>query len=102
MLFVFPVSGYSKTTYLTMEASESVVKLKNGESTKMYITPIANIRTELKLFNSVFYLDRTPFKNLILDPDTYHEPDVPSRVPKFSYSGYVSFYCVITKLISLK
>ncbi|XP_055322824.1 uncharacterized protein LOC129578378 isoform X2 [Sitodiplosis mosellana] len=85
----FTTSGYSKTTYLTMEASESVVKLKNGESKTMYITPIANIRTELKLFNAIFYLDRTPFKNLILDPESYQEPNIPNRVSsKFSYSGY--------------
>lgn len=76
-----------------MEASESVVRLKNGESTTLCITPIANIRTELKLFNAVFHLDRTQFKNLILNPDSYQEPNIPNRIStKFSYSGYVSFY----------
>lgn len=88
-MLLFAVSGYSKTTYLTMEASESVVKLKNGEATNMFIMPIANIRTELKLFNAIFYLDRTPFKNLILDPDSYVEPNIPRRISKFTYSGYV-------------
>lgn len=92
-MLIFVVSGYSKTTYLTMEASESAVKLKNGEATKMFITPIANIRTELKLFNAIFYLDRTPFKNLILDPDSYQEPNFPNRISKFTYSGYVCTQC---------
>lgn len=74
-----------------MEASESVVKLQNGEATTFYITPIANIRTELKLFNAVFYLDRTPFKSLILDPDSYQEPRIQNQISKFQYSGYVRF-----------
>lgn len=85
-------SGYTKTTYLTMEVSDSVVsaKLKNYEATSLYITPIANIRTELKLFNAVFYLDRTPLKGLILDPSSYKEPTMYNRIQGFRSSGYVS------------
>ncbi|XP_031633386.1 uncharacterized ATP-dependent helicase C29A10.10c-like isoform X2 [Contarinia nasturtii] len=83
------VSGYSKTTYLTLEASEAVSKLKHGESTTIYIKPIANIRTELKLFNAIFYLNQTPFKNLILNPKLYKPPTIPNNITKeFSYSGY--------------
>lgn len=72
-----------------MESSENVVKLKNGEATTLYITPIANIRTELKLFNAVFYLDRTPLKDLILNPMSYKNPNITDRIPKFRYAGYV-------------
>lgn len=84
-------SGYTKTTYLTMETSQHVVKLKNSEGTSLCITPIANIRTELKLFNAIFYLNRTPMlKELILDPSSYEEPKIPNRIPEFQYTGYVS------------
>lgn len=83
-------SGFSKATYLTMEASESVVKSKDIENKSLNITPIANIRAELKLFNAVFYLDRTPLKSLILNPIAYNEPTLPNRIPKFKYTGYVS------------
>lgn len=78
-----------------MESSEAVVKLKNGELSTLFITPIANIRTELKLFNAVFYLDRTTFKDLILNPDTYKKPNIPNRISKFRYSGYVRFNEII-------
>lgn len=73
-----------------MEASESVVKLKNGEATTLHIMPIANIRTELKLFNAVFYLDRTPLRKLVLEPSSYKESIIPNRIPDFTYTGYVS------------
>lgn len=72
-----------------MEASDAVVKLKNGESSTLRITPIANIRTELKLFNAVLYLDRTTFKDLILNPDLYTEQSIPNQIKNFNYSGYV-------------
>lgn len=87
----FEGSGYTKTTYLTMEASENVVQSKYMETQSLYITPIANIRAELKLFNAVFYLNRTPLKSLILDPINYKEPTIPNRIPKFRYTGYVSY-----------
>lgn len=75
-----------------MEASEAVSNIKNGESTKIYITPIANIRTELKLFNAIFYMNQTPFKNLILNPNSYKEPEIPNRIQSFKYVGYVSTF----------
>lgn len=76
-----------------MEVSENVVKSKDIEAQSLYMTPIANIRAELKLFNAVFYLNRTPLKSLILDPINYNEPTIPNRIPKFQYTGYVSYYC---------
>lgn len=75
-----------------MEASENVVKSKDIETQSLHMTPIANIRAELKLFNAVFYLDRTPLKSLILDPINYIEPTIPNRIPKFHYTGHVSSY----------
>lgn len=72
-----------------MEASEHVVKSKYCETHKLYMTPIANIRTELKLFNSIFYLDMSPMKDLILDPNSYKEPNIQDRITNFQYSGYV-------------
>lgn len=75
-----------------MEVSEEVVKSKDIETQSLYITPIANIRAELKLFNAVFYLNRTPLKSLILDPIKYNEPTIPNRISKFHYTGYVSSY----------
>lgn len=83
-------SGYSKTTYLTMEASSSVVKLKNSDATTLFITPIANIRTELKLFNSIFYMERTKLRELMLNPSAYDESNIPNYIPNFTYTGYVS------------
>lgn len=73
-----------------MEVSDSVVKLKNGEATSLYITPIANIRTELKLFNAVFHLDRTPLKELVLNPSSYQEPKIFNRIQDFRCASYVS------------
>lgn len=82
-------SGYTKTTYLTMEASEMVVRPNVSETKSLKMTPIANIRAELKLFNAVFSLNRTPLKSLILDPTAYKEPAIPNRIPRFKYTGYV-------------
>lgn len=73
-----------------MEASECVVKSSNIEMMSFHLTPIANIRAELKLFNAVFYLNRTSLKSLILDPISYQEPTIPNRIPQFHYTGYVS------------
>lgn len=86
-------SGYANTTYLTMEASEKVVRSNVSEAKSLKITPIANIRAELKLFNAVFTLNRSPLKSLILDPISYREPTIPNRIPRFNYTGYVSI-CV--------
>lgn len=76
-----------------MEASENVVKSMDIETKSLSMTPIANIRAELKLFNAVFYLNRTPLKSLILDPISYEEPALPNRIPKFRYTGYVRYNC---------
>lgn len=73
-----------------MEASQASVKFRENEVKSIYITPIANIRTELKLFNAIFYLDRSPFKDLILKPSSYMEPSIPNQVPNLHYSGYVN------------
>lgn len=72
-----------------METSESAARSKYSESQTLYVTPIANIRTELKLFNAIFHLNMSPLKNLILDPDSYNEPIIPNRISTFQYSGYV-------------
>lgn len=71
-----------------MEASENVTQ-SDYAATNLFITVIANIRTELKLFNAVFHLDMTPLKNLILNPVTYKEPHFPDKISTFHYSGYV-------------
>lgn len=86
----FVGSGYTKTTYLTMEASDSVVNLRNGEVTTLFITPIANIRTELKLFNAIFYLDRTTLKELVLNPSSYKDPNMSDIFSEIRYTGYVN------------
>lgn len=84
-----------------MEASETVVSSTITEAKTLIITPIANIRPELKLFNAVFYLNRTPLKSLILDPISYREPVIPNRIPKFQYTGYASISIVLIILSHL-
>lgn len=73
-----------------METSVNVTKMKNSEGTSLFITPISNIRTELKLFNAVFYVDKTPLKDLILNPLSYRHPTISDHIRQFQYSGYVS------------
>lgn len=73
-----------------METSVNVIKMKSSEGASLFITPISNIRTELKLFNAVFYVDKTPLKKLILDPLSYRHPTISDHIRDFQYSGYVS------------
>lgn len=82
-----------------MEASEIAVKFKSGENKILHITPIANIRTELKLFNAVFYLERTPLKNVILDPSLLAKQKRSKGIPKYEYAGCVCHLIVVVNFV---
>lgn len=75
-----------------MEASQKVVPSMIEQATSIYVKPIANIRSELKQFSAIFYLQNTAYNDLILKPSTYKHPKVFNLIPHFQYSGYVSIY----------
>lgn len=54
------------------------------------VTPITNIRTELKLFSAVYTLKNSAMKQYILDPLAHVAPREPPQFADFRYLGYVS------------
>lgn len=83
-------SGYNKTMTFSMEAAKT---LANEELTTniagVTITPITNIRLEIKLFSSVLGLKESPLRNVILNPLIMAESAEPRTTGKFDYKGYV-------------
>lgn len=54
------------------------------------VTPISNIRTELKLFSAVYSLRNSAMKQYILNPLGREAVEEPPKFPVWRYSGYVS------------
>lgn len=54
------------------------------------VTPISNIRSDLKLFSAVYTLKNSAMKQYILNPLANIVPKNAPRGPKFVYKGYVS------------
>lgn len=86
-------SGYNKSTTFSMEAAKTVA---NEELTTnvagVTITPLTNIRLEIKLFSAVLNLKESPLRNVILNPSLMAEFPEPRKAQKFDYKGYVCFY----------
>lgn len=86
-------SGYKKSTTFSMEAAKTVA---NEELTTnvagVTITPLTNIRLEIKLFSAVLNLKESPLRNVILNPSLMAECPEPRKAQKFDYKGYVCFY----------
>lgn len=86
--------GNGRITYFTLEASETVVNFTSPQPTSFYATPIANIRSELKQFSAILYLEKTPFKDMIINPVKNPLPDPRVQIEGFIYTGYVWFFLV--------
>lgn len=86
--------GNCRITYFTMEASETAVKFTNTQSTSFYATPITNIRSELKQFSAILYLEKTPFKDMIINPIKNPLTDPKVQIEGFKYTGYVWIFLV--------
>lgn len=74
-----------------MEASPSdISKLITRDARNCSIIPIANIRTDLKLFSAIFSLKKSPIKDYILDPLKNQYNEKITKSPNFHYNGFVS------------
>lgn len=73
-----------------METSEYVLPPTIDNATKIIVTSIANIRTELKQFNAIYYLKKTAFEEAILSPASWKQPVVTNKIPIFTCESYVS------------
>lgn len=85
-------SGYMRTIAFSMEAAPTKAnEYITGDTLNVTVSPISNIRTELKLFSAVYTLKSSAMKQYILNPlaqETLFQR--PPKIPGWHYQGYVS------------
>lgn len=80
-----------RTSCFSMEAAPTTANENITCNTlSVTVTPITNIRTELKLFSAVYTLKNSAMKQYILDPLAHAASQVPAQLPDFRYKNYVS------------
>lgn len=75
-----------------METSEVVVNPETMKKLKsLRVQPIANLRIEMKLFNSIQGLNESPLGLFILDPTKHYRSNSIRFTPNFDYCFVSAF-----------
>lgn len=86
-------NNYTRTNSFSMEAAP--LTANDGitcNTLSATVTPISNIRTELKLFSAVYSLQNSAMKQYILNPLGQEAFEEPPKFAVWRYSGYVSAF----------
>lgn len=80
-----------RTIAFSMEAAPTKTnECITGDTLSVTVSPISNIRTELKLFSAVYTLKNSAMKQYILNPLAQETFQRPPKIPGWQYQGYVS------------
>lgn len=92
--------GHTNSANFSMEAAKVSSNVDLDISSAIYITPVSNIRYELKVFSAIYSLEESILRNFILSPREHLVPiqNVKKR-GSFQNKGYVSIKNPILEIV---